>query len=57
MGGYVGSAPACYGNPLGSNPDISQKCNMGDISKGVPGTGTTHSIPPKKMHMGSDYTY
>ncbi len=21
---------------LGSNPDISQKCKMGDISKGVP---------------------
>jgi hypothetical protein len=21
MGGYVGSAPACYGSSLGSNPD------------------------------------
>ncbi len=35
MGGQVGSAPACYGNSLGSNPGISQKYNMGDISKGV----------------------
>jgi hypothetical protein len=33
MGGYVGSAPACYGSSLGSNPDISQKYKMGDLSK------------------------
>ncbi len=33
MGGYVGSAPACYGSYLGSNPDIFQKYKMGDISK------------------------
>ncbi len=25
MGGQVGSAPACYGSSLGSNPHISQK--------------------------------
>ncbi len=25
MGGYVGSAPACYSSTLGSNPDIPQK--------------------------------
>jgi hypothetical protein len=35
MGGYVGSAPACYSSSLGSNPDISQKYKMGEISKGV----------------------
>jgi hypothetical protein len=29
----VGSAPACYGSSLGSNPDISQKYKMGDINK------------------------
>jgi hypothetical protein len=34
----VGSAPACYGSDLGSNPDISQKYIRGDISKGVPNT-------------------
>ncbi len=38
MGGYVDSAPACYGSYLGSNPDISQKYKMGDISKGVANT-------------------
>jgi hypothetical protein len=38
MGGYVGSAPACYGSSLGSNPDISQKYKMGDLSKGVANT-------------------
>jgi hypothetical protein len=31
-------APACYGSSLGSNPDISQKYKMGDISKGVANT-------------------
>jgi hypothetical protein len=35
MGGQVGKVPACYGSFLGSNPDISQKYKMGDISKGV----------------------
>ncbi len=32
MGGWVGSAAS---KSLGSNPDISQKYRMGDISKGV----------------------
>jgi hypothetical protein len=31
---------------LGSNPDISKKYKMGDISKGV---ANTHSSPPKKV--------
>ncbi len=31
MGGLVGSAPACYGISLRSNPDISQKYKMGQI--------------------------
>ncbi len=31
-------APACYGSSLGSNPHISQKYKMGDISKGVANT-------------------
>jgi hypothetical protein len=35
MGGLVGSAPACYGSSLGSNPDISQKYNVGNKSRGV----------------------
>jgi hypothetical protein len=38
MGGYVGSAPACYGSSLGSNADISQIYKMGDISQGVANT-------------------
>jgi hypothetical protein len=37
-GWLSGSAPACYGRSLGSNPDISQKYKMGDISKGVANT-------------------
>jgi hypothetical protein len=41
MVGSVGSATACYGSSLGSNPDISQKYKMGDISKNV--------APPKKL--------
>jgi hypothetical protein len=36
------SAPAYYGSSLGSNPDISQKYKMGDISKGV--------ARPKNIH-------
>ncbi len=32
------SAPTCYGSSLGSNPDISQKYKMRDISKGVGNT-------------------
>jgi hypothetical protein len=38
MGGQVGSAPACYGSSLGSNPDMSQKYKMCDISKGLANT-------------------
>jgi hypothetical protein len=38
MGGQVGSAPACYGSSLGSNPDIAQNTKMGDIAKGVVNT-------------------
>jgi hypothetical protein len=40
MGGSVGSAPACYGSSLGSNPDISQNTfKMGDmVRKGVANT-------------------
>ncbi len=30
--GKVGSAPDCYGSSLGSNPDISQKYEIGDIA-------------------------
>ncbi len=29
------SAPASYGSSLGSNPDISHKYKLGNISKGV----------------------
>jgi hypothetical protein len=32
------SAPAYYGSSLGSNPDVSQKYKMGDISEGVANT-------------------
>ncbi len=35
MGGSVGSAPACYGSTLGSNPDIPQNSKISDISEGV----------------------
>jgi hypothetical protein len=38
MSGKVGNASACYGIILGSNPDISQKYKVGDISKGVANT-------------------
>jgi hypothetical protein len=31
-------APAWYGSPLASNPDISQKYKIGDISKEVANT-------------------
>jgi hypothetical protein len=33
MGGSVGSVPACFGNSLGSNPDISQKYKKSDMIK------------------------
>ncbi len=32
---YPRRAPACYGSSLGSNPDISRKYKMGNISKGL----------------------
>jgi hypothetical protein len=35
MGGKDGSVPDCYGSSFSSNPDISQKYKIGDISKGV----------------------
>jgi len=38
--------PACYISSLGSNPDISQKYKMGDMSKGVANT----LMPAKKMY-------
>jgi hypothetical protein len=34
----LASAPDCYSSYVGSNPDISQKYKMGDISKGVANT-------------------
>jgi hypothetical protein len=37
IGRWMG-APACYGKPLGSNPAISKKYKMGDISKSVANT-------------------
>ncbi len=45
MGGYVGSAPTCYGSFLGSNPNISQKYKMDGYAKGV---ANTH-LPAKKL--------
>jgi hypothetical protein len=52
-GWLCGSAPSCYGISLGSNPDISQKYTMGDISKGVANT----LKPAKKINkkMLSDF--
>jgi hypothetical protein len=38
MFGSTGSAPACYGSSLGSNPYITQKLQMADLSKGVANT-------------------
>ncbi len=34
----LGIVPACYDSSLGSNPDMSQKFKMGDISKGEANT-------------------
>jgi hypothetical protein len=39
MGGYVGSAPACYGSSLFSNPDIWSPPKK-RILKNYEGTGT-----------------
>ncbi len=38
-------APACYGSSLGSNPFLSQKYKMGDISKEV-----TNTLQPAKKY-------
>jgi hypothetical protein len=49
MIGYVGSAPACYG----SNPDISQKYQVGYISRGV----ANILYPPKIIQKKIIYVY
>jgi hypothetical protein len=41
------------GSSLGSNPDISQKCKMGDISKGVANT----LQPAKKIYNKNSAVY
>ncbi len=46
----MGSAPACYGSSLGSNPDISLKYEMGNKAKEWP----THSSPPRKYTKKSN---
>jgi hypothetical protein len=51
MGGYVGSAPGCYGSSLGSNPDISKKYKMGDISQGVANTLARQKNKIKKISL------
>ncbi len=51
MGSLVGSAPACYGSSLGSNPDISQKYKMGNISKGVANTLQPAKKYTNKTHL------
>jgi hypothetical protein len=38
MAKSVARHAACYGSTLGSNPDILQESEMGDISKGVADT-------------------
>jgi hypothetical protein len=43
MRGKVGSAPACYGSSLGSNPDISQNTKWTTLAK----EWSTLSSPPK----------
>ncbi len=45
MGGKVGSAPACSGSSVDSNPDISQKYKLGDIAKEWP-QGGQHNYDP-----------
>jgi hypothetical protein len=51
MDGELGSAPACYGSSLGSNPDNSQEYKMGDISKGVANT-----LQPVKKYTKKDFS-
>jgi hypothetical protein len=50
MDGLVHSAPDCYGRS-GSNPDISQKFKMGDISKGVANTLARHKNLQKNFNQ------
>jgi hypothetical protein len=50
MSGLVGNAPACYGRPLGSNPDISQKYKLDDMSKGVANTLFKNIRKKKKLY-------
>jgi hypothetical protein len=51
MGGLVGSAPASYGSPLGSNPEISQKYKVGGMSKGMDNTLS----PAKQIFLKNKY--
>jgi hypothetical protein len=46
----VGITPACYGSSLGSNPDISQKYKIGDISTRV--AKNTLARPKKYTQKG-----
>ncbi len=45
--GEMGGLLACYAGSLGSNPDISQKCKMGHLSKEV---ANTHTSPQKNAY-------
>jgi hypothetical protein len=49
--GWLSYGDACYGSTLGSNPDISQKYKMGDISKGVDNT-----LKPAKKYKKNFFT-
>ncbi len=57
MGGKVGSAPYCYGSALGSNPDIYQKYDIGDIAtiallemaRVLKGNGRKDQLVPGKL--------
>jgi hypothetical protein len=57
MGSWAGSTPACYGSSLGSNPDISQKFKMGDISKEVANTLSPAEKIYKKHTQYTSSTY
>jgi hypothetical protein len=50
MGGQVGSASACYDCSLDSNPDITQKCKIGDISKEV-----ANALQPAQKNLQKNY--
>ncbi len=43
----VAHAPACYGSSLGSNPDISKKYKIVDISKGMANIKNTVALNRK----------